>query len=296
MVTVESLSKRYGAVTVVDGVSFGVARGEVLGILGANGAGKTTTVECIQGLRVPDGGSITVCDLDPLRDRAELVARVGSQLQQAALPDRLRVEEAIRFFSGPCAMPVDDVLETWGLGAQRRSAFATLSGGQQQRLFVALALLNRPEVVFLDELTQGLDPHARRVVWDLVAQLRRDGTTIVLVTHFLDEAAALCDRILVMRHGRVVADDTPAGLLASSPSGATLRFTPPDESTRQAVASLPGLRHQRSEGDVLVLEGDTELIAHVGAALVAAGTIPADLRVEQTTLEDVLLPLIGDDG
>jgi ABC-2 type transport system ATP-binding protein len=267
----------------------------VLGILGANGAGKTTSVECMQGLRVPDAGTVRVCGLDPLRQHAQLTSRIGSQLQQSALPDRLRVEEAIRFFAGSQSDPIDTILETWGLTKQRRTAFAALSGGQQQRLFVALALINRPEVVFLDELTQGLDPHARRVVWQLIDQLRSDGTTIVLVTHFLDEAEALCDRVAVMRTGRIVADDTPAALVAAHGTEAIVRFTCPVGLDESRLRALPGLTGIEWQGDNIELRGERELIAHAGALLVDVGTVPTDLEVTQPTLADVLLPMIGDD-
>lgn len=295
VVHVEGLTKRYGSTTVVDGVSLEVRQGEVLGILGANGAGKTTSVECMQGLRIPDGGIVRVCGLDPLRERSQLTSRIGSQLQQAALPDRLRVEEAIRFFAGPRSEPIDTILATWGLASHRRSAFASLSGGQQQRLFVALALINRPDVVFLDELTQGLDPHARRVVWQLIGRLRADGTTIVLVTHFLDEAEVLCDRVAVMRAGRIVADDTPAALVAGLGTPAIIRFTCPAGLEEARLRSLPGLSSFERDADVVVLRGDRELIAYAGAVLVEFGSVPSDLQVTQPTLADVLLPIIGDD-
>ena len=294
VVQVMGLTKSYRSITVVDDVALEVRRGEVLGILGANGAGKTTSVECMQGLRVPDAGTVRVCGLDPLRERSQLMGRIGSQLQQAALPDRLRVEEAIRFFAGPRSDPLDVVLETWGLTSRRRAAFASLSGGQQQRLFVALALLNRPEVVFLDELTQGLDPHARRVVWQLIERLRTDGTTIVLVTHFLDEAEALCDRVAVMRAGRIVADDTPAALVAQHGTAAVIRFTSPPELGDDQLQSLPGLSEFKRLDGMVELQGERELIAHAGAALVRCGTVPPDLHVTQPSLEDVLLPMIGD--
>ncbi|MDJ0770446.1 MAG: ABC transporter ATP-binding protein [Ilumatobacter sp.] len=295
VVAVDGLTKRYGSATVVDGVSFDVRHGEVLGILGANGAGKTTSVECVQGLRLPDSGTIRVCGLDPIRGRNELTSRIGSQLQHAALPDRLRVEEAIALFTGPGSEPVDSILETWGLAHQRRTFFGALSGGQQQRLFVALALINRPEVVFLDELTQGLDPNARRVVWELIDRLRAEGTTIVLVTHFLDEAEALCDRVAVMRSGRITALDTPDALVAAHGGTAVVRFTRPDGVDDARLRRLPGLSDLMHSGGQVELHGDRPLIAHVGALLVEVGDIPDDLEVRQPTLSDALLTMIGED-
>ena len=211
VVEVNDLQKRYGEVVAVDGVSLSVARGVVLGVVGPNGAGKTTTVECIAGLRRPDSGRVRVLGLDPVVDAAAVRARVGVQLQQAALPDGLRVGEALRLFAGEYGRldQVGPLLDRWGLQSKRRAAFATLSGGQRQRLFIALALLGDPEVVVLDELTTGLDPAARRETWALVRQLREGGTTVVLVTHAMDEAETLCDRLAVIVAGRVAALGVP---------------------------------------------------------------------------------------
>jgi ABC-2 type transport system ATP-binding protein len=212
VVEVNDLRKVYAGVAVVDGVSLSVGRGEVFGVLGPNGAGKTTTVECVAGLRRPDGGRVRVLGLDPARDPAAVRARVGVQLQQAALPDRMRVGEAMAVFAAAYGRhdAVDRLLDEWGLAVKRRSAFATLSGGQRQRLFIALALLGDPEIVVLDELTTGLDPSARRDTWALVRRLRDEGVTVVLVTHAMDEAEMLCDRLSVIVAGRVAAAGTPA--------------------------------------------------------------------------------------
>lgn len=220
VVEVEGLEKRYGDLRAVDGVSLSVGRGEVYGVLGPNGAGKTTTVECIAGLRSPDGGRVRVLGLDPAADAAGVRAVVGVQLQQAALPDRLRVGEALRVFASAYGRrdQVDGLLSDWGLAEKRRAAFATLSGGQRQRLFIALALLGDPEVVVLDELTTGLDPAARRDTWALVRRLREAGTTVLLVTHAMDEAAALCDRLAVIVGGRLATAGTPAEVTGGHPS------------------------------------------------------------------------------
>lgn len=212
VIAVRELRKVYAGVAAVDGVSLSVHRGEVFGVLGPNGAGKTTTVECVAGLRRPDGGSVRVGGLDPARDPAAVRATVGVQLQQAALPDRMRVGEAMAVFAAAYGHhdAVDRLLDEWGLAAKRRSAFATLSGGQRQRLFIAMALLGEPEIVVLDELTTGLDPAARRDTWALVRRLRDEGVTVVLVTHAMDEAETLCDRVAVIVAGRVAEAGTPA--------------------------------------------------------------------------------------
>jgi ABC-2 type transport system ATP-binding protein len=228
VIEVTDLHKRYGQVVAVDGVSLSVARGEVFGVVGPNGAGKTTTVECIAGLRRPDAGRVRVLGLDPAEDEAGVRARVGVQLQQAALPDRLRVGEVMRIFASSYDRldQVEGLLADWGLAAKRRAAFATLSGGQRQRLFIALALLGEPEIVVLDELTTGLDPAGRRETWALVRRLRDAGTTVVLVTHAMDEAEALCCRLAVIVAGRVAALGTPGEVAAghSSLEAAYLSF------------------------------------------------------------------------
>ena len=214
---VEHLQKIYGSQRAVEDVSFEIGRGEIFGIVGANGAGKTTTIECLVGLQKPSGGSISVLGLDPQRDAAALRQRIGIQLQQAALPDRLRVIEALELFASFYPKPVatQTLLEQWGLREKRNAAFASLSGGQKQRLFIALSLINDPEIVFLDELTTGLDPQARRQTWELIGAIRQRGKTVVLVTHFMEEVERLCDRIAVIDRGRVVALDTPDRLIAT---------------------------------------------------------------------------------
>ncbi len=206
-ITVEGLRKAYGALVAVEDVSFEVGQGEIFGVLGPNGSGKTTTVECVQGLRHADGGRLRVLGLDPRSQRHELRRRIGSQLQESALPERIKVWEALRLFASltPGAVDWAELIERWGLQAKRDATFASLSGGQRQRLFVALALVNRPEVVFLDEMTTGLDPAARRETWGLIEAIRDQGATVVLVTHFMDEAERLCDRLAVVKDGRVLA-------------------------------------------------------------------------------------------
>ena len=218
LIEVTDLRKRYGTRVAVDGVSFTVDRGEIFGILGTNGAGKTTTVECLQGLRRADGGTISVLGLDPATDRAALTRRVGVQLQESALPAKLRVREALELFASfyPDPADVDDLLDRLDLRDHARSCFGKLSGGQKQRLSIALALVGNPELAILDELTTGLDPHARRETWRLVEGVRAAGVTVLLVTHFMDEAERLCDRVAVFDAGRVVATGTPAELRAAA--------------------------------------------------------------------------------
>ena len=293
VIEVEGLMKRYGAQLVVDDVGFSVSEGEIFGILGVNGAGKTTTVECLQGLRRPDGGRMRVLGLDPRSDRSRLRTLVGSQLQASALPDRLRVEEAVRLFGDGDRLSADRLLETWNLAGLRRSSFASLSGGQRQRLFIALALLNGPRVVFFDELTQGLDPLARSDVWEAIGDVRARGTTVVLVTHFMDEAEALCDRVAVMRGGRIVDTGTPTELIARHTRTTTVTFTPPAWLDPTVLAALPGVDGVHRDGDRIRVVGTNQMIAPVCAAVLGDDHLgPADLRVHHPDLEDALIALI----
>ena len=226
--TVRGLRKAYGGRVVVDGLDLDVPAGEIVGLIGANGAGKTTTVECIQGLRKPDAGTLRVLGFDPVTEAEELRPLIGSQLQDSALPDRLRVAEAVELFSTTRGRDGSELLERFGLARRRRSVFSSLSGGERQRLFLVLALINRPRLVILDELTQGLDPAARRSVWAAVRQLHDEGTTVLLVTHEMDEAEALCGRVVVLRAGRVLDAGAPADLVDRHAGTATVRFSMPD--------------------------------------------------------------------
>ena len=294
VVTVEHLMKRYGELVAVDDVSFEVERGEIFGILGPNGSGKTTTVECLQGLRYPDGGEIRVLGHDPRHDATALRRRIGSQLQESALPERLKVGEALEFFSSisPDGPPWTSVMEQWGLADKRSSTFASLSGGQQQRLFVALALVNAPELVFLDEMTTGLDPSSRRVAWDLIRRIRDDGATVVLVTHFMDEAEHLCDRLAIVDGGRVIATGTPQSLIARHGGELLLHFSTdrPDVSFLEDIEWVDSVSRR---GAQVAVVGRGPVLALVGSELVRNGIVPTDLRVEQATLEDVFLRLTG---
>jgi ABC-2 type transport system ATP-binding protein len=291
-VEVRGLVKHYAAAEVVRGVSFEVRRGELFGLLGTNGAGKTTTVEILQGLRQPTSGRVRVLGLDPATDGDQLRRRVGAQLQDAALPDRIRVVEALRLFSSlhPNPRPIDELVAEWDLGGLLRRRFAALSGGERQRLFVALALIGRPELVFLDELTQNLDPVARRRTWDVVRQVRQAGTTVVLVTHDIEEAERLCDRIAVMDRGRVVAAGSPTEIVAALGGKATVKFTDADLDVR-TLRAVPGVDTVQRHGPAVHVRGSGPLLAHVGAHLVAIGRPPLDLRVERPTLEDRFVAL-----
>jgi ABC-2 type transport system ATP-binding protein len=293
VIEVDGLTKRYGDHVAVDDVGFTVTEGETFGILGTNGAGKTTTVECLQGLRRPDHGHMRVLGVDPRTAGSELRACVGSQLQDSALPDRLRVEEAVRLFGDGDRGSADRLLDTWELGSLRRSSYASLSGGQRQRLFIALALINQPRVVFFDELTQGLDPLARNEVWGAIRDVRDRGTTVVLVTHFMDEAEALCDRVAVMTGGRVVDTGTPADLVARHARSTSVSFTPPVSFDPTTLASLPGVDRVERHGEQIRVIGTNQLIAPACAAVLDDNNLgPPDLRVHHPDLEDALISLI----
>jgi ABC-2 type transport system ATP-binding protein len=292
---VENLRKTYGHVVAVDDVSFDVRRGEIFGILGSNGAGKTTTVEILQGLRTRTGGRIEVLGLDPSGETDLLRRHIGSQLQSAALPDRLRVVEAIRLFGRLHDEPVDvdGTLEAWDLERLRNRPFGVLSGGERQRLFVALALLGDPELVLLDELTTGLDPSARRATWDLVRRVRDRGTTVVLVTHFMDEAEVLCDRVAVMSGGRIVACDTPRALTARQGGPVTITFGAADGHDPQSLLAVPGVQSITVDDGQITVAGHSVAAVGVAAALAEQGVMPEDYRTRYPTLEDVFLALTG---
>jgi ABC-2 type transport system ATP-binding protein len=297
VVTVRGLRKSYGGRVVVDDLDLDVHAGEVVGLIGANGAGKTTTVECLQGLRQPDAGHIRVLGLDPATDLRELRSLMGSQLQDSALPDRLRVGEAVELFANVVPNDGFALIERFGLQTRVRSAFASLSGGERQRLFLVLALLNRPRLVILDELTQGLDPAARRDVWQAVRQLRDDGTTVLLVTHELTDAEVLCDRVVAMRAGMVLDEGRPRDLVDRHGRRATMRFTLADDTAlRSELEHLPGVESVETDQGQLVLSGSREMIAHVGAAMVRNCCIPRDLNVKVPDLEGALLHMLEPEG
>jgi ABC-2 type transport system ATP-binding protein len=292
VVSVRGLEKRYGTTQVLDDVSFAVEEGELFGLLGTNGAGKTTTVEILQGLRRSDGGSVQVLGLDPATAGDHLRRRIGAQLQDAALPERMRVGEALRLFASlhPAPRPLDELAEEWQLKPLWRRSFGVLSGGERQRLFVALALVGRPRLVFLDELTQNLDPVGRRLTWDVVRRVRDGGTTVVLVTHDVEEAERLCDRIVVLDRGRVVAEGTPASIVRHLGGKATVTFTDGDLDIR-SLRALPGVDRVDRHGAQVRVSGTGPVLAHVGAHLVAIDRPALDLAVHLPSLEDRFVSL-----
>ena len=296
VVEVSGLRKEYGRTVAVADVSFEVEAGEIFGLLGPNGSGKTTTVECLQGLRRADAGRLRVLGLDPASEAVKLRRLVGSQLQDSALPDRIRVGEALELFAtiSPEGPPWRRLLQEWGLTDRRNTAFANLSGGQRQRLFVALALVSNPRLVVLDEMTTGLDPAARRVAWDLVSAVRERGATVVLVTHFMDEAQRLCDRLAVLSRGRLLAEGTAAELIAAHQSETIVRFTAPPGVDLSYLSAVAEVRHVERDGDQVLVRGGGPLLARVAHALVERGVEPADLAAHTPTLEDAYLSLTGE--
>jgi ABC-2 type transport system ATP-binding protein len=295
VIEVRNLHKSYGTTVAVDDVSFTVEEGEIFGILGPNGAGKTTTVECVEGLRTPDGGRISVLGLDPRRDRAELTQQLGVQLQDSELPERLRVAEALRLYSSFYRQPADwrALMEILGLTGKAGIRFAKLSGGQKQRLSIALALVGSPRIAVLDELTTGLDPQARRDTWALIEDVRSRGVTILLVTHFMEEAERLCDRVALIDAGQVVAVDTPAGLADRVQAGQRIQFRPSDPFDDGLLASLPDVTSVIHRGDVVVVTGNDNALNAVTSALARHQIVARQLRVEQASLEDAFVALTG---
>jgi ABC-2 type transport system ATP-binding protein len=296
VVQVSGIRKRYGSVVAVDDVSFEVRAGEIFGLIGPNGAGKTTTMECVEGLRVPDRGTISVLSLDPFRDVYRLQNRIGVQLQAAQLQKRITVREAVHLWSSLYPNPVDGdrLLERLGLADKRKAWFMTLSGGQKQRLFIALALINDPELVFLDELTTGLDPQARRAIWELVCDIRARGKTVFLTTHLMEEAERLCDRVAILDHGRIIDIDTPARLVSRHcPERAVVLATDsPDAIAR--LGAIPQVDLVQADAATLTIRGRGEdLVTAVIQCLAEHQIRVTDFRTIVPTLEDVFLELTG---
>ena len=296
VIQVSGIRKAYGPVVAVDGVSFDVRRGEIFGLVGPNGAGKTTTMECLEGLRAPDAGRITVLGLDPIRDAVALKVRIGVQLQEAQLQKRITVREALDFWAALYPAPVDPelLLDQLGLRGKRNAWFMTLSGGQKQRLFIALALINDPEVVFLDELTTGLDPQARRAIWELVRGIRERGKTVVLTTHLMEEAERLCDRVAIVEHGRVIDVDTPAGLVARHCPERIVVLATGDADARDRFLSLPGVEAVEAGTGTITIRGRNASLVTDVIQCVSLHHIPVtDFRTVVPSLEDVFLRLTG---
>ena len=292
-IEVSDLTKRYGDHVAVDGVSFTVEPGEIFAILGPNGAGKTTTVESIVGLRTPDSGTIRVLGLDPKTDRDALRQRVGVQLQESELPDRMTVAEAVALFASFYADPADveTLIEDLGLTEKRDAQYRRLSGGQKQRLSIALALVGKPKVAILDELSTGLDPQARRATWQLIEAMRDRGVTVVLVTHLMEEAERLADRVAVIDGGRIVAIDTPSGIISRVSAEQKLRFRPSAPIEDRLLTDLPEVNGVERAGPLLVVTGTGNLIHAVTSVLAQHQVVANDLRVEQANLDDAYLAL-----
>ncbi|PRX99046.1 ABC transporter ATP-binding protein [Allonocardiopsis opalescens] len=295
VVQVERLHKRYGERTVLDSVSFGVEDGEIFGVLGPNGAGKTTAVECLSGLRRPDGGTVRVLGLDPRTERDRLRRVLGVQLQESRLADRMRVGEALDLYASFYSEPADwrELMELVGLADRRDTPYAKLSGGQKQRLSIALALIGRPRVAILDEITTGLDPQARRDAWELIEAVRAGGVTIVLVTHFMEEAERLCDRVALFDAGRVAAVDTPAGLVGRSAARQRVVFRPSAPFEDRLLTELPEVAELVRTGARVEVAGSGELLHAVTAALARHQVVAGDLRVHHPTLDDAFVALTG---
>jgi ABC-2 type transport system ATP-binding protein len=303
IIQIEHLHKSYGALVAVDDLSFEVFEGEIFGMVGPNGAGKTTTIEIIEGLRAADRGRVSILGLDPARERQQLATRMGVQLQESALQPRLRVSEALELFASfyptqsfPNGAKADTstLLARFGLEEKANSPFSKLSGGQKQRLFIALSLLHHPQLVFFDEITTGLDPQARRSMWDLVREVRAQGATVFLTTHFMEEAERLCDRVLILDAGRCVALDTPEALVRSLGVERRLVFTLPGGQVLPDLSPLPTVSRVERSGERVIIYGQGQRFAsQVVSAMEDAGLDLLDLRTEQANLEDVFLRLTG---
>ncbi|MFI7277896.1 ABC transporter ATP-binding protein [Streptomyces sp. NPDC049879] len=298
VIEVRGLRKAYGGRTVVDGVDFTVEEGEIFGVLGPNGAGKTTTVECVEGLRVPDGGTVRVAGLDPVADHDRVTQLLGAQLQQSELQAKLTVREALELYSSFYRAPADwrPLAARLGLEDRLGARFGKLSGGQKQRLFIALALVGDPRVVVLDELTTGLDPRARRDTWRLIEEVRDSGVTVLLVTHFMEEAQRLCDRIAVLDKGRVAAIDTPAGLIGRANGSTLISFTPSAPLDARELAALPGAASVREEDRRVLISGTDETVTAVLSLLAGRRVTAERLRVVDATLDDAFLDLTAQES
>jgi len=297
VIQVSGVRKTYGATVAVDEASFDVREGEIFGLIGPNGAGKTTTMECIEGLRKPDRGTIRVLGLDPFRQVYQLQQRIGVQLQQAQLQKRIKVWEAVDLWAslyGRNPAAVEPLLAQLGLTDKRNAWFMNLSGGQKQRLFIALALINEPEVVFLDELTTGLDPQSRHAIWDLVRGIRERGKTVFLTTHLMEEAERLCDRVAIMEHGRIVDIDTPAGLVARHCPERSVILATADPAAAEYLRVIPGVDEVTAAGQLYTIRGrGDDMVTAVIDCLAENRIRVTEFRTILPSLEDVFLKLTG---
>ena len=297
VVTVNHLSKRYGAIIAADDISFSISEGEIFGIIGPNGAGKTTTVECLSGIRIPDSGSATIYNFNPQKDREKVRRIVGVQLQESSLPPRIKVGEALNLFASFYPNPLDphSLLESLGIAEKRNTNFKKLSGGQKQRLSIALALIGNPKVAILDELTTGLDPEARRETWALIERIRDRGVTVILVTHYMDEAERLCDRVALINHGKVVALDTPAALAEREGGGVRVQFVPSKPVEDKVLTTVVGVTSVEHEGNRVIVSGYGDLTTEVLYALLDLGVRVSGVEVQSGSLEDAFVRLTQTD-
>jgi ABC-2 type transport system ATP-binding protein len=296
VIRVSAIRKTYGLTVAVDEASFEVYEGEIFGLIGPNGAGKTTTMECVEGLRKPDRGTISVLGLDPARQVYALQDRIGVQLQEAQLQKRIKVREAVGLWASLYRQPLDGdrLLEQLGLTDKRNAWFMTLSGGQKQRLFIALALINDPELVFLDELTTGLDPQARRAIWELVRGIRARGKTVFLTTHLMEEAERLCDRVAIIDHGRIIDIAPPEELIRRHCPEQTVVVVTDDQSGEERFRMIPEVESVSSQDGRLTIRGrGADLVTRVIQCLAEHRMPVTDFRTERSTLEDVFLKLTG---
>ncbi len=295
-ITVQHLVKRYGDFVAVNDVSFSIKQGEIFGIIGPNGAGKTTAVECISGLRTPDSGSISIHGLSPLKDRNKIREFLGVQLQESSMPPRLKVGEAVKLFASfyPNPMDPDGLLETLGIENVKNSTYRRLSGGQKQRLSIALALVGNPTIAILDELTTGLDPEARRETWALIESARDRGVTVILVTHFMDEAERLCDRLALINHGRLVVLDAPEAIAAHA-GGSRVRFVPSKPVDDKILYAIPGVKEIERKVAYVTVIGTGDLAASVIDSLARIGVHVSDIEARGGNLDDAFVKLTRDD-
>ncbi len=296
IVQVENLIKSYGKIKAVNNVSFEVSRGEIFGLVGPNGAGKTTTIECIEGLRKSDSGNLKVLDLNPVSSGRLLRDSIGIQLQESELPGRIKVWETIDLFSSFYSKTIkyDSLLKDLGLDGKKGAYFSRLSGGQKQRLFIALSLINDPELVFLDELTTGLDPQARRATWELITSINNKGKTIFLTTHYMEEAERLCDRVAIMDHGKIIALDTSQNLIKGIKIENKLMFSVTGDFQLEALNVIKSISRYEKSGDKIIIFGrDNKMVRDTVDFLVRKNIDFYDLKTEQATLEDVFLTLTG---
>jgi ABC-2 type transport system ATP-binding protein len=297
VIRVSSIRKTYGKTVAVEDVSFDVNDGEIFGLIGPNGAGKTTTMECVEGIRRPNSGSITVLGLDPIRDVYALQQRIGVQLQQAQLQKRMKVWEAMHLWASLYKKPIsvgERLLEQLGLEEKRNAWFMTLSGGQKQRLFIALALINDPEVVFLDELTTGLDPQARRKIWDLVRDIRARGKTVFLTTHLMEEAERLCDRVAIIDRGRIIDIDQPQHLVEKYCPERSVTLATADNHALESLSRIPDTELVAQNDSRYTIRGAGDrLVTDIIRCLSESHIIVTDFRTESPNLEDVFLKLTG---